>query len=96
MVSLFLKYIFESYSKNIRKKYRIINDYPFIISNFNNKLTKLDYDTQNIILRCIYYDFIKENKKRLHDKFNEYLEKCKIKVNSNNINKYTEKTDDIF
>jgi hypothetical protein len=86
-------YILGTYNYEIRKKYRIINDYPYVLSNYNNRLKELDYETKNIMLRCIYYDLRKDTLKFIDEQFDNYLHKCKIEINKKNINRYTEETD---
>jgi hypothetical protein len=94
-----LKNIIGSYNKYIRKKYRLINDYPYSISTCKNKIKDknkdLDNETQNAILRCVYYDMRKENKKILNEKIDQYINDCHSKINKLNINKYTEETDEV-
>ena len=88
-----ITHILESYNHEIRKKYRLINDYPYILSNYNDKLKDLDYETNNMMLRCIYYDLRKDTLKFIDEQFDNYLNKCKIEINKKNINRYTEETD---
>jgi hypothetical protein len=90
-----LKNIIGSYNKYIRKKYRLINDYPYSISTYKDKFKDIDNETKNAILRCIYYDVRKENKKILDKKIDQYVNDCKSKINKSSINKYTEETDDV-
>jgi hypothetical protein len=90
-----LKNIIGSYNKYIRKKYRLINDYPYSISTYKDKFKDIDNETKNAILRCIYYDVRKENKKILDEKIDQYVNDCKSKINKSSINKYTEETDDV-
>jgi hypothetical protein len=106
-----LKNIFGSYNKYIRKKYRLINDYPYSISTYKDKIKIKDQDkvkdqekdkdkiidneTKNAILRCVYYDMRKENKKILNEKIDQYINDCQSKTNKLNINTYTEETDDV-
>jgi hypothetical protein len=86
-------YILGSYNYEIRKKYRLINDYPYVLSNYNDKLKDLDYETKNMMLRCIYYNLRKDTLNFIDEKFDEYLNKCKMEINKKNINRYTEETD---
>jgi hypothetical protein len=88
-----ITYILGSYNHEIRKKYRLINDYPYVLSNYNDKLKDLDYETKNMMLRCIYYDLRKDTLKFIDEQFNNYLNKCKMEINKKNINRYTEETD---
>jgi len=90
-----LKNIIGSYNKYIRKKYRLINDYPYSISTYNDKFKDIDNETKNAILRCVYYDVRKENKSILDEKIDQYVNDCKSKINKSSINKYTEETDDV-
>jgi hypothetical protein len=90
-----LKNIIGSYNKYIRKKYRLINDYPYNISTYKDKIKYIDNETKNAILRCVYYDMRKENKRILDEKIDQYVNDCKSKINKSSINKYTEKTDDV-
>lgn len=90
-----LKNIIGSYNKYIRKKYRLINDYPYSISTYNDKFKDIDNETKNAILRCVYYDVRKENKRILDEKIDQYVKDCKNKINKLSINKYTEETDDV-
>jgi hypothetical protein len=90
-----LKNIFGSYNKYIRKKYRLINDYPYSISTYKDKFKDIDNETKNAILRCVYYDVRKENKRILDEKIDQYVNDCKSKINKSSINKYTEETDDV-
>jgi hypothetical protein len=90
-----LKNIIGSYNKYIRKKYRLINDYPYSISTYKDKFKDIDNETKNAILRCVYYDVRKENKRILDEKIDQYVNDCKSKINKTSINKYTEETDDV-
>jgi hypothetical protein len=90
-----LKNIIGSYNKYIRKKYRLINDYPYSISTYKDKFKDIDNETKNAILRCVYYDVRKENKRILDEKIDQYVNDCKSKINKSSINKYTEETDDV-
>lgn len=100
-----LKNIIGSYNKYIRKKYRLINDYPYSISTCKDKIKDkvqdqeqykiIDNETKDAILRCIYYDMRKENKRILNEKIDQYINDCQSKINKLNINTYTEETDDV-
>ena len=87
--------IIGSYNKYIRKKYRLINDYPYNISTYKDKIKDIDNENKNAILRCVYYDMRKENKSILDEKIDQYVNDCKSKINKLSVNKYTEETDDV-
>jgi len=86
-----LEYIFDRYNYNIRKKYKIIIDYPFILAKESQKITN---DDRQFLTRCIHHDLRKENIIKIKSEFITYKEKCEKKVNKNNIKKYTENSED--
>lgn len=88
--NLILTYIFISYNEQIRKKYKIINDYPFIITEETQKIA---YNARNHLTRCIHQDYRNDNLKNITSQINIYKEKCEPKVNKHNISKYTEEED---
>ena len=74
--NLILFYIFKSYSNNIRRKYKIINDYPFILAE---KSHQLDHK-KKYLTRCIHADYRNDNIKNNNEKFDEYKLICENKV----------------
>jgi hypothetical protein len=84
--NLILKYIFTSYMSKIRRKYKIINDYPFILAEEAQKITS----NKMYLTRCIHTDFRNDNIKNNIQRFDKYKNLCDKKVAKNTINKYTE------
>jgi len=85
--NLVLKYIFEYYDHDIRKKYKIINDYPFILAEQSQNIER---SNRSYLTRCIHTDFRNNNILNIEKQFDDYLKVCKIKVNKKTIDKYTE------
>jgi hypothetical protein len=85
--NLILTYIFISYNDQIRKKYKIINDYPFLIAE---ETQTIKYADRNYLTRCIHQDYRSDNLKNITSQINIYKENCETKVNKSNITKYTE------
>jgi hypothetical protein len=63
--------IFEKYKNNIKRKYKLIHDYPFILSY---KLVEIK---NNGIIKCIYRKLRTYNYKIINDLIKKYKEKCK-------------------
>jgi hypothetical protein len=85
--NLILNYIFKYYKHDIRKKYKIINDYPFILAEQAQNI--LQYERE-YLTRCIHTDFRNNNILTIENQFKNYLKNCKAKVNKTTIDKYTE------
>jgi len=70
-----LSIIFNPYKNKIKRKYKMIHDYPFIMA----------YDLKDInnngIIKCIYRNLRKKNKNIINKNIKEYREKCKDEKN---------------
>ena len=77
--------IFSSYFTKIKRKYKIINDYPYI---YAYKFVKID---NNGIIKCIYKNLRKNNRKTLDAIFDKYMLECKDMKKYNP--KYSEDTE---
>jgi hypothetical protein len=68
-----LKTLLDIYGKKIKRKYKMIHDYPYIIA----------FDLVNIknngIIKCIYRNLRKNNKEKITDIIKKYKNKCKDK-----------------
>ncbi len=69
--SVILNKLLESYRNKIKRKYKMIHDYPYILA----------YDLYDIknngIIKCIYKELRKNNKKNVNKLILKYKEKCK-------------------
>ena len=78
--SKILKIILENYKENIKRKYKMIHDYPFILS----------YEFADIYnngkVKCIYREFRKNNKKMIKTSIIKYKKICKDSIKYNNEN----------
>ncbi len=63
--------ILSSYKNLIKRKYKIINDYPFILSK------KFATIKNNGIIKCIYRDFRIHNHKELDNLIEKFINDCK-------------------
>jgi hypothetical protein len=63
--------ILSSYKNLIKRKYKMINDYPFILSN------KFATIKNNGIIKCIYRNFRINNHKELHNLIDKFTNDCK-------------------
>ena len=68
-----LSIIFNSYKNKIKRKYKMIHDYPFTMSY------KLNNIENNGIVKCIYRKMRIYNHEKLHELFNKYNIDCKDK-----------------
>jgi len=80
-----LNEILASYKNKIKRKYKMINDYPFSLS-YN-----LKYIENNGIIKCIYRELRTNNRKILKETIRTFTDKCKNKepyqsIDSNNTN----------
>ena len=66
-----LIFILEKYKNKIKRKYKFINDYPFITSYFLSSVT----DKHQV--KCIYRNLRVSNRKMLKDQINKYDNECK-------------------
>lgn len=86
--NLILAYIFERYNHDIRKKYKIINDYPFLLAE---EAQEIIYADRIYLTRCIHTDSRNNNIINIKHQFNNYKASCEKKnLNKDTINKYTE------
>jgi len=85
--NLLLKYIFVSYKSKIRKKYKIINDYPFILADQSQNIER---NNRLYLTRCIHTDYRNNNIKNANEQFFKYEVECIRKVKKGTIDKYTE------
>lgn len=69
--------ILGSYKDLIKRKYKLINDYPFILAK---PLSNID---NNGIVKCIYREFRKNNNTTLNTLIDEFKNKCKDKKKYN-------------
>ena len=71
--NIYLSIIFDSYKNQIKRKYKMIHDYPFLIA----------YELKDIknsgIIKCIYRKLRKHNKKYIKKEIEKYKEECKDK-----------------
>ena len=65
--------LFNNYISNIKRKYKIINDYPYIISK------ELVNIKNNGVIKCIYRNLRVNNHKNIKQIIDNYKEKCKNK-----------------
>ncbi len=70
--------ILGAYKKSIKRKYKIINDYPYILAEPFSKINN------NGIIKCIYREFRKNNQIQLNDLIQINKNKCKDKKEYNN------------
>lgn len=86
-----ISFLFNNYALEIYKKYKIIHDYPFIISKYN----KDNFDKNNKMFRCIYRKIRTYNHHKINKIITYYKEKC-IKENKyTNENEYSELTEEL-
>lgn len=72
-----LSIIFRSYKNQIKRKYKMIHDYPFLIAY------ELRDIKNNGIIKCIYRKLRKHNKKYIKKEIEKYKEECKDKQDYN-------------
>jgi len=72
-----LSIIFKKYKNQIKRKYKMIHDYPFLIAN------ELKDIKNNGIIKCIYRKLRKYNKNYIKKEIEKYKEECKDKKNYN-------------
>jgi len=72
-----LSIIFKSYRNQIKRKYKMIQDYPFLIAY------ELKDIKNNGIIKCIYRKLRKYNKKYIKKEIEKYKEECKDKLDYN-------------
>lgn len=72
-----LSIIFRSYKNQIKRKYKMIQDYPFLIAY------ELKDIKNNGIIKCIYRKLRKHNKKYIKKEIEKYKEECKDKQDYN-------------
>jgi hypothetical protein len=63
--------IFDSYKNKIKRKYKMIQDYPFIIAKTMKEINN------NGVIKCIYRKLRKRNKKYINKEIDKYKEECK-------------------
>jgi hypothetical protein len=68
-----LKNIFFTFMTDIYKRYKMINDYPFIISENVKEIENKK------LIRCIYSEYRKENRKNLKNYIKKYIKICNKK-----------------
>ena len=66
-----LVYILAKYKNKIKRKYKFINDYPFLTSYYFNSITNKK------LIKCIYRKMRVENRKNLFNYMKLYNEECK-------------------
>ena len=81
--SIIVNKILESYRNKIKRKYKMIHDYPFTLAYDLNDIKN------NGIIKCIYKELRKNNRKKINKLILEYKEKCK------NEKSYNEKNSEI-
>lgn len=69
--------ILDSYKTKIKRKYKIIKDYPFILSKYLVKINN------NGIIKCIYRHLRDNNHNEIRRLISKYREKCKNKLKYN-------------
>lgn len=69
--------IFNSYISKIKRKYKLINDYPFILA------PKMVNIKNNGIIKCIYRNLRKNNRKEIDKLLDKYNNDCKNEKNYN-------------
>jgi hypothetical protein len=67
--------ILDNYRTKIKRKYQIINDYPFILAK------DLVTIKNNGVIKCIYKNMRENNHNKIKKIINEYKEKCKNEEN---------------
>jgi len=65
-----LLFILEKYKNKIKRKYKFINDYPFITSYFLNSIK------DKKIVKCIYRKLRVNNRKNLYSHIKKYNDEC--------------------
>ncbi len=68
-----LNVIFGSYNKKIKRKYKMIHDYPYTLANEFVKINN------NGVVKCIYRELRKSNKNEILSKIDKYKKLCKDK-----------------
>jgi hypothetical protein len=72
-----LTIIFDSYVNKIKRKYKMMNDYPFIMSPYLNDIKN------NGVIKCIYKNLRKNNHNKLKEEINKYKLVCKDELSYN-------------
>lgn len=68
-----IDFILKNYKDKIKRKYKIINDYPYILSKYLVNIKN------NGIIKCIYRNLRDNNHEKIKDLIDKYQEKCKNK-----------------
>ena len=69
-----------NYKNKIKRKYKMIHDYPFTLAYELNDIKN------NGVIKCIYKEFRKNNRKKINKLILEYKDKCKNKKSYNEKN----------
>lgn len=78
--SIIVNKILESYRNKIKRKYKMIHDYPFTLAYELNDIKN------NGIIKCIYKELRKNNRKKINKLILQYKEKCKNEKSYNEKN----------